>query len=104
MLVSPATKSGIAFSRSISPGQSKLPSPIVPCSGPSADIAFPVDKTIPSVKGKFSPLLEKYAIPLVEPKSDPVEVKILDTSAHGESIRTSSTNSVVVKVVSSTSI
>ncbi|CAI8162359.1 MAG: Uncharacterised protein [Formosa sp. Hel3_A1_48] len=59
LLLSPSLSSGIAFSKSISPGQLKEPEDKIPDSGPSASEASPVVKIIPSVNGKETPSPEK---------------------------------------------
>ena len=59
-VVWPGLRSGIEFSKSISPGHWGVPAPNeLPDSGPSASVASPVVKTIPSVKGKETPFPEK---------------------------------------------
>ena len=91
--MSPIFKSGIAVSKSSSPGHANEPELKVPDSGPPASEASPVVNIIPSVNGKESPLPEKYPIPLVEPKSFPVDDIIFETSAQDVLINISSISS-----------
>ena len=55
----PGLRSGITFSKSVSPGQLNDPDERVVASGPSASEASPVVSKIPSVKGNDTPFPEK---------------------------------------------
>ena len=59
LLVSPAFRPGITDSKSASPGQSYVPSPKTPVSGPTALITSPEVIIKPLSKGQEDPLASK---------------------------------------------
>ena len=98
LLVTPGFKLSRAFSRSASPSHPTAPSLNSTVLGPPARPAFPVVNIIPSVNGNETPSPEKYPIPLLDPKSVPVDEIKLDTLTQGLLIKTSSISWVGVYV------